>query len=75
MVEDALPSLLNGDSAAHDRLVRQAILSLAPRVDVIVLAQASIARVMPVLTQDFLGIRVLSSPHLALHQVARVLRK
>ncbi|MFN8466509.1 MAG: aspartate/glutamate racemase family protein [Caldilineaceae bacterium] len=75
LVEGALPALLNGDGAAHDRLVRQAILSLAPRVDVVVLAQASIARVMSVLAQDPLGIQVLSSPHLALQQVARLLRK
>jgi Asp/Glu/hydantoin racemase len=75
MVEGALPALLNGDGAAHDRLVRQAVLSLAPRIDVIVLAQASIARVMPVLAEDVLGVRVLSSPHLALRQVGQVLQK
>jgi hypothetical protein len=75
MVEDALPALLNGDGAAHDRLVRQAVLDTGPRADVVVLAQASSARVLPVLAQDALGVRVLSSPHLALHQVARLLQK
>lgn len=75
MVEGALPALLNGDSAAHDRLVRRAVLDLAPRTDVVVLAQASIARVLPVPTQDGLGVQVLSSPHLALSQVAQLLKK
>ena len=75
MVDGALPALLNGDGVAHDRLVRQAVLELAPRADVIVLAQASTARVMPVLAQDVLGVRVLSSPHLALSQVAELFRK
>ena len=55
MVEDALPALLNGDGAAHDRLVRQAVLDIRPRADVVVLAQASIARVLPVLAQDALA--------------------
>lgn len=75
MVEGALPALLNGDGATHDRLVRQAVLALAERTDVVVLAQASIARVVPLLGPDALGIHVLSSPHLALHQVAQLLKK
>lgn len=75
MVEGALPALLNGDGATHDRLVRQAVVSLAGRTDVVVLAQASIARVVPLLAQDVLGARVLSSPHLALDQVAQLLKK
>ena len=75
MVEGALPALLNGDGAAHDRLVRLAVLALATRSDVIILAQASIARVMSVLSLDALPIRVLSSPHLALHQAARLLKR
>jgi Asp/Glu/hydantoin racemase len=75
MVDGALPALLNGDGTTHDRLARQAILALAPQVDVVVLAQASIARVMSGLSQDVLPVRVLSSPHMALHQVARLLKK
>ena len=75
MVEGALPALLNGDGAAHDRLVRLAVLALATRSDVIILAQASIARVMSVLSLDALPIRVLSSPHLALHEAARLLKR
>lgn len=75
MVEGALPALLNGDGATHDRLVRLAVLALATRSDVIILAQASIARVMSVLSLDALPIRVLSSPHLALHEAARLLKR
>ena len=73
MVEGALPALLQGDGAAHDRCVREAILTLAPRVDVVVLAQASTARVLRVLDRDVPAGPVLSSPHLALHQVAQLL--
>src|SRR4051812_11424562 len=58
MVEGALPALLNGDGATHDHLVRQAALQLAGRADVIVLAQASIARVMNVLDQDAVAVPV-----------------
>jgi glutamate racemase len=46
LVEGALAALLGGDGATHDCLVRDAVESLAERVDVVVLAQASMARVM-----------------------------
>ena len=75
MVDGALPALLNGDGTTHDQLVRHAILAAAPQVDVVVLAQASIARVVPLLSQDIMPVRVLSSPHLALQQVAQLLKK
>jgi Asp/Glu/hydantoin racemase len=75
MVEGALPALLRGDGAAHDRCVREAILTLAPRADVVVLAQASTARVLRALEGDALARPVLSSPHLALHQVAQLLKE
>jgi Asp/Glu/hydantoin racemase len=75
MVEGALPALLNGDGAAHDRLVRLEVLALATRSDVIILAQASTARVLSALSLDALPVRVLSSPHLALHEAARLLKR
>ena len=67
LVEGALPALLAGDAAAHDRLVRDALLALAPQVDVIVLAQASTARVLAGLPS--LAAPVLASPQLALQRV------
>jgi hypothetical protein len=75
MVEGALPALLSGDGATHDHLVLQAVVELAKRAEVVVLAQASIARVVSVLPQDALPAPVLSSPHLALRQVAELLKE
>ncbi len=43
LVENALPALLGGDGTTHDNLVKKAVLELADRVDVVVLAQASMA--------------------------------
>jgi Asp/Glu/hydantoin racemase len=73
LVENALAALLSGDGATHDRLVKSAILELAGRVDVVVLAQASMARVLDVLTASDCQVPVLSSPHLALESVRQVL--
>jgi Asp/Glu/hydantoin racemase len=69
LVEHALPLLLAGDGAAHDRLVCEAVLKLAPRVDVIMLAQASMARALAVLPADECPAPVLSSPYTALRQL------
>ena len=67
LVEGALPALLRGDGETHDRLVAEAVRALAGRVDVVILAQASMARVLRVLPQG--PVPVLSSPHLALAQI------
>ncbi len=69
LVEGALEALLAGDGAQHDYLVKKAALTLAPRVDVIALAQASMARVLDVMPATELPVPVLSSPHTALEQV------
>lgn len=69
LVEDALNALLRGDGATHDALVKQAILKLAPRVDVMVLAQASMARVLDALSPRECPVPVLTSPHTALARV------
>jgi len=73
LVEDALPALLSGDGATHDRLVKNAVLELAQRVDVVVLAQASMARVLDVIPEAECRVPILSSPHLALERVRQSL--
>jgi Asp/Glu/hydantoin racemase len=73
MVEGALPALLNGDGDTHDALVHAAICDLAPRVDAIVLAQASAARALALLKPSTLAVPVLASPHSALRAVASLL--
>lgn len=81
LVEGALPALLAGDGATHDHLVRAAIAATAPQVDVVVLAQASMARVLDdELAPSLAGggakankTPVLASPHLALRELAALL--
>lgn len=73
LVEGALPALNRGDGATHDRLVVAALRQLAPRVEGIVLAQASIARVLAAIPESERPVPILSSPHLALEQVRGLL--
>lgn len=69
LVENAFVAVRNGDAATHDLLVRKAILEMAPDVDVIVLAQASMARVLETLPEAERPVPILSSPYLALEQL------
>jgi Asp/Glu/hydantoin racemase len=61
MVEGAFAALSAGDGVTHDRLVKEALTALLERSDVVVLAQASIARVLASLDQAP-SIPVLTSP-------------
>ena len=73
LVENALAALLGGDGATHDQLVKEAVLELAERADVVVLAQATMARVLDVIPESERQVPILSSPHLALGQVGGLL--
>lgn len=73
LCEGAFAALSQGDVAAHDAAVMQAIQKLAQEVDVIVLAQASMARVIESLPQDEIHVPVLSSPSLAVDYLASLL--
>ena len=70
---DAFAALSAGDAATHDRILLEELERLAPKVDVILLAQASMAglaeRVPPTL-----GVPVLSSPQLAVRKVKEMLK-
>ncbi len=73
LVEGAMAALLAGDARTHDRQVAAAITGLAREVDVIVLAQASMARVLDGIQPGENGMApILASPELALDQVERV---
>jgi len=68
----AFDALVKGDRALHDRLVTEAAVALAPRVDRIVLAQASLAHLAEPLAAQ-LRRPVLASPELLVRDVvARV---
>ena len=63
LVEGAFAALKAGDVEAHDAAVRGALRELLPQVDAIVLAQASMARVVGTLEPDEArGTPILASP-------------
>ena len=73
VVEGAYAALMAGDQARHDDLVTDAIAAAAADNDVVVLAQASMARVLPRLPADRQA-RVLTSPAFAVQDVAERLK-
>jgi Asp/Glu/hydantoin racemase len=73
LVEGALAALMKGDGSTHDRLVDRAVREEAEHADVVVLAQASMARVLPTMAGAPTPVPVLSSPRLALWEVQRIL--
>ena len=72
LVEGAFQILMSGDRERHDRMVAEEAQKLASKVDVIVLAQASMTRLVPTLGQKT-SLRILSSPRLAIEYTAKVL--
>ena len=68
----AFEELMNGNSEKHDGIVLKGIKELAGKVDVVVLAQGSMARLVKSLDYD-LASRVLSSPRSGIMEVKRVL--
>lgn len=67
--EGAFEAVLAGDTARHDAMVSVELLRFASTVDVVVLAQASMARVLASLRADQLTTPVLTSPELAVLQI------
>jgi Asp/Glu/hydantoin racemase len=62
-----------GDTATHDAILTKALLEDMKGVDVVVLAQASMARVLPSIPAGALKMPVLTSPELAVKQATKVL--
>jgi Asp/Glu/hydantoin racemase len=73
LCEEAFPAVLAGDTETHDRILRKALLEDLSGVDVIVLAQASMARAVATLAPGALRTPVLSSPKLAVLRARQVL--
>jgi Asp/Glu/hydantoin racemase len=61
----AFDALMSGNAVKHDELVAAALNELTPDVDVIALAQASMARVVDKLPPDERRVPILASPPLA----------
>ncbi len=70
---DAFPAVMAGDTETHDRLLRTALTVDLRGVDTIVLAQASMARVVASLPEGALQAEVLSSPELGVLSARKAL--
>jgi Asp/Glu/hydantoin racemase len=73
LVEGAFEALMAGDGATHDAKVAAALKELSKQVDVIVLAQASMARVVDALAPADKRVPIFASPGIAVDYLATVL--
>jgi Asp/Glu/hydantoin racemase len=71
LVDSAYQKLMAGDREGHDKALAEALTELAGKVDVAVLAQASMARVLPSLPTAIQD-KFLTSPRLGMEQVKSV---
>jgi Asp/Glu/hydantoin racemase len=72
LFEEAFEAVLSGDTERHDSIVKEGLLDLRDRTDVVVLAQASMSRVLGQLQLNG-GSPILSSPELAVRRMRDVL--
>ncbi|WP_201983901.1 aspartate/glutamate racemase family protein [Hymenobacter rubidus] len=70
LCEGAFESLMSGDGARHDAIVAAALKDLVTKVDVVVLAQASMARVVDALAAADRLVPILASPGIAIRHLA-----
>lgn len=70
--EGAFETLMNGGRESHDQMVSESARELADQVEIIVLAQASMARLAPRLSEET-GLEVLISPRLGVEYVKQAL--
>ena len=73
VVEGAFDALMSGDAAKHDELVADALRKLAKQVDVILLAQASMARVVDTLSDEDKTVPIVASPPNAIKYLASIM--
>lgn len=70
LCKGAFEALISGDIKKHDELIVKNIEDISNRVDVIVLAQATMARIIPQLSNQIKE-KVLSSPRLGVKQIKK----
>ncbi len=73
LCEGAYPALMAGDLQTHDDIIRSYLKKLMPFVDVVVLAQASMAHAVEDLPESERKVPVLSSPRLGLERAKEIL--
>lgn len=74
LCEGAFDALMSGDGATHDAMVAKALRELSAKTDVIVLAQASMARVADGLAPEDKKVPILASPGIAIQHIASILK-
>ncbi len=73
LCEGAFEALMGGKPEIHDQMVASALKELAEKVDVILLAQASMARVVGQLSEADKKVPILASPEIAMEYLATIL--
>ena len=73
LCDGAFEALMSGDAATHDAIVTAALRELSEQVDVILLAQASMARVVDGLAEEDKKVPILASPPNAIQYIASVI--
>ena len=73
LCQGAFEALGAGDTDTHDRIVIENLKELMARVDVVVLAQASMARVAELMSDEDKVVPILSSPRLGVERLRSVL--
>ena len=75
LCEGAFDALRRGDLDTHDRTVKEHLNKLMGRVKLVVLAQASITRVVAQIPEAELTVPILSSPRLGVQRLKETLEK
>jgi Asp/Glu/hydantoin racemase len=73
LCDGAFEAVLAGDTATHDRILGDALRNDMKGVDVVILAQASMARVVKAMPDGTLSVPVLSSPELAVKSARAIM--
>ena len=73
LCEGAYDALFSGNPQKHDQIVSEVLRGLMTRNDVIILAQASMARVAQAIPAEEQRVPILSSPRLAMEHVRELL--
>ena len=70
LCEGAFEALMGGEPEKHDEMVAAALKDLSTKVDVILLAQASMARVVGQMSEEDKKVPILASPEIAMDFLA-----
>lgn len=73
LCEGAFEALMGGKPETHDEMVASVLKELSQKTDVILLAQASMARVVDQLSEEEKKVPILTSPELAIQHLANIL--